>query len=46
MPAAEFYRAEEYHQEYFRRNPDKPYCAVVVSPKLQKFRKNFAHKLK
>jgi peptide-methionine (S)-S-oxide reductase len=46
VPAVEFYRAEEYHQEYFRRNPSQPYCAVVVSPKLQKFRKNFAHKLR
>ena len=46
VPAAEFYRAGEHHQEYFRRNPDEPYCTVVVSPKLQKFRKNFAHKLR
>ena len=46
VPASEFYRAEEYHQEYFRRNPDQPYCAVVVFPKPQKFRKSFAHKLR
>jgi peptide-methionine (S)-S-oxide reductase len=41
-PAAPFYRAEDYHQEYFRNNPNQPYCAYIVSPKLQKFREKFA----
>jgi peptide-methionine (S)-S-oxide reductase len=45
-PAAEFYLAEDYHQEYFRNNPQQPYCAFVVSPKLKKFRQKFAAKLR
>lgn len=35
-PFGTFYEAEEYHQDYFRRNPDQPYCAAVIAPKLQK----------
>jgi peptide-methionine (S)-S-oxide reductase len=45
-PATTFYRAEEYHQEYFLNNPQKPYCAFVVAPKVEKFRKKFMEKLK
>jgi peptide-methionine (S)-S-oxide reductase len=45
-PAPAFYRAEDYHQEYFRNNPGQPYCMAVVSPKVAKFRKQFAAKLK
>jgi peptide-methionine (S)-S-oxide reductase len=41
-----FYAAEDYHQEYFRKNPYQPYCQVVVSPKVAKLRKSFAAKLK
>jgi peptide-methionine (S)-S-oxide reductase len=41
-----FYPAEDYHQDYFAKNPNQPYCAAVVSPKVGKFRKNFAHRLK
>jgi peptide-methionine (S)-S-oxide reductase len=41
-PAVEFYPAEDYHQEYFVNNPNQPYCAFVVAPKVQKFRKKFA----
>ena len=45
-PATTFYRAEEYHQEYFRNNPQQPYCAFVVSPKVRKFREKFAAKMR
>jgi len=46
VPAVRFYEAEEYHQEYFARNPFQPYCSYVVGPKLSKFRTSFASKLK
>jgi peptide-methionine (S)-S-oxide reductase len=45
-PAPEFYPAEDYHQQYFENNPYQPYCAFVVAPKVQKFRKKFAQRLK
>ncbi|MGH7258615.1 MAG: peptide-methionine (S)-S-oxide reductase MsrA [Nitrospiraceae bacterium] len=45
-PAATWYEAEDYHQEYFVRNPLQGYCAYVVGPKVVKFRKHFAEKLK
>lgn len=45
-PAKEFYKAEDYHQGYFRANPAQPYCRAVVSPKVAKFRKRFADKLR
>src|ERR1043165_1079681 len=45
-PATTFYEAEDYHQEYFRNNPQQPYCAFVVSPKVKKFREKFARKLR
>lgn len=41
-----FYPAEDYHQEYFANNPNQPYCAGVVAPKVAKFRKNFIDRLK
>lgn len=44
--APEFYEAEQYHQEYFERNPRQPYCQYVVSPKVAKFRRQFAARLK
>lgn len=46
VPRQVFYRAEDYHQEYFRRNPEQPYCQMVVAPKVAKLRKQFAAKLK
>lgn len=46
LPYQVFYEAEEYHQEYFRKNPYQGYCAVVISPKLSKFRKKFRERLK
>jgi peptide-methionine (S)-S-oxide reductase len=41
-----FYPAEEYHQEYFANNPNQPYCAAVVAPKVAKFRQKFVDRLK
>ena len=41
-----FYLAEEYHQEYFKKNPYQGYCMAVVAPKVAKFRKKFAQRLK
>lgn len=41
-----FYPAEDYHQEYFANNPNQPYCAAVVAPKVAKFRKNYVDRLK
>ena len=41
-----FYMAEDYHQEYFARNPYQPYCQAVVVPKVSKFRKHFLDLLK
>jgi peptide-methionine (S)-S-oxide reductase len=45
-PAAEFYTAEDYHQEYFQNNASQPYCRAVVAPKVAKFRQKFLAKLK
>ena len=45
-PAGTWYEAEPYHQEYFARNPFQGYCTAVVGPKVVKFRKQFASKLK
>jgi len=41
-----FHVAEDYHQEYFARNPFQPYCMAVVAPKVAKFRKHFIDRLK
>jgi len=41
-----FYAAEDYHQEYFARNPTQPYCQAVISPKVSKFRKHHLNLLK
>jgi peptide-methionine (S)-S-oxide reductase len=46
VPFTAFFRAEDYHQGYFRNNPTQGYCQTVVSPKLAKFRAHFAAKLK
>lgn len=45
-PFQTFYPAENYHQNYFNLNSNQPYCRVVIHPKLQKFQKDFAQKLK
>jgi len=41
-----FYIAEDYHQNYYNQHSDKPYCSFVITPKLEKFEKVFADKLK
>jgi len=45
-PFQAFYPAEDYHQEYFARNPTQGYCTVVIAPKVAKFRKQYLSKLK
>jgi len=45
-PASAFWVAEDYHQEYFSRNPRQSYCMLVVDPKVSKFRKHFRDRLK
>lgn len=45
-PAGDYYRAEDYHQDYFRQNPLQGYCAFVVGPKVAKFKRMFADQLK
>lgn len=45
-PFTNFYPAEDYHQGYFRDNPHQPYCSFVIDPKVTKFRKQFADRLK
>jgi peptide-methionine (S)-S-oxide reductase len=45
-PATAFYAAEDYHQQYFENHPYQPYCAFVVAPKVHKFRKKFAQRVK
>jgi peptide-methionine (S)-S-oxide reductase len=44
--AVKFFRAEDYHQNYFANNPEESYCAFVVAPKVEKFKKVFSDKLK
>lgn len=46
VPLEAFYPAEDYHQEYFRRNPNQGYCRMVIAPKVAKFRKQYLEKLK
>lgn len=46
VPATIFYKAEDYHQGYFRDNPYQGYCQAVVAPKVLKFRKQFTQRLK
>jgi peptide-methionine (S)-S-oxide reductase len=45
-PLDKFYPAEDYHQDYFEKNPTQPYCSAVVAPKVSKFRKLFLERLK
>jgi peptide-methionine (S)-S-oxide reductase len=46
LPLDNYSRAEAYHQHYFANNPNQGYCAMVVAPKVEKFRKTFAARLK
>lgn len=45
-PLERFWRAEAYHQDYFAKHPDQPYCALVVAPKVEKLRHIFVDRLK
>jgi peptide-methionine (S)-S-oxide reductase len=46
VPLEGFYPAEDYHREYFSRHPEQPYCQVVISPKISKFRKQWTKRLR
>ena len=46
LPLANYWPAEAYHQDYFENNPHQGYCAFVVGPKVEKFRKTFADRVK
>ncbi len=46
VPLDIFYPAEDYYREYFSRNPEQAYCQMVISPKVSKFRKQWAKRLK
>jgi len=45
-PLKKFYKAEDYHREYYKRHPEQPYCRVVIAPKIAKFRQLYLNKLK
>jgi peptide-methionine (S)-S-oxide reductase len=46
LPLGEFYPAEDYHREYYKRHPSAPYCQIIIVPKLEELRKNFVGLLK
>jgi peptide-methionine (S)-S-oxide reductase len=46
VPFTTFYPAEEYHQEYYRRNPEQAYCRLVIAPKMDKLRRAYQSRLK
>ncbi len=45
VPFRAFYKAEDYHQEYFKQHGDQPYCRLVIAPKLAKFRDKYGEQL-
>ena len=46
VPFEHFYYAEDYHKNYYNNNKDQPYCSIVITPKLEKFKKIFSEKLR
>jgi peptide-methionine (S)-S-oxide reductase len=46
VPYREFYKAEDYHQDYYAKNSQQPYCRVVIEPKIAKLREHYREKLK
>ena len=42
LPLANYWAAEDYHQDYFAKNPQQGYCLAVAAPKVEKFRRTFA----
>jgi peptide-methionine (S)-S-oxide reductase len=42
LPLLKFYEAENYHRDYFKNHPENPYCEIVINPKLEKVKKDFA----
>ena len=46
QPFESFYEAEDYHQDYYEKNPHAGYCVAVIAPKMQKFRKRYGERLK
>lgn len=46
LPFSGFYPAEHYHKDFYRQNPEQAYCVYIIEPKLAKFRKSFADRLK
>lgn len=46
VPFTAFYPAEEYHRDYFRRNPERGYCQMIIAPKVAKFRKQYSSQLR
>jgi peptide-methionine (S)-S-oxide reductase len=46
VPFKAFYKAEDYHKDYFKKHSAQPYCRVIISPKIAKLRKKFRDKLK
>jgi peptide-methionine (S)-S-oxide reductase len=46
VPLETFYPAEEYHRDYYRRNPNQGYCQIVIAPKVAKVRKQYFERLK
>ena len=45
-PLTKFYKAEDYHQNYYANNKNQPYCQMVIQPKMEKFEKLFKDRLK
>ena len=46
VPLANYWPAEDYHQDFFAKNPNQGYCVAVAGPKVAKFRKTFASRVK